>query len=162
MNEWIRPYVHTLAWRVTLIYLPESLSESFRKPVTSSYLVKFPHCAICLQENNTWESAVVSFMVEMFEKCMSGSSSSDRFHTFSFLRARRYSEHYCFSWACSWYQTANVWLDKGCMWCCVCAHVCVCLNFSLCLSFCLLPCELLAVQPSSHSQLWLFPERRAR
>lgn len=45
--------------------------------------------------------------------------------------------------------------------CGMCLCVCVFVwNFSL--SFCLLPCELLAIQSSSHSQLWLFPEHGAR
>lgn len=67
----MRPYVHAVAERVILIYLPESLSDSFRKPVTSPYLrvsEPFPlPCDLFTRKSNKSESVVVSFMVEMLK-----------------------------------------------------------------------------------------------
>ncbi len=121
----MRPYVRAPAGRVILIYLPESLGDSFRKPVTSTYLrvsEPFPRTAICLQESNKSESVVVSFMVWMFAKCpMRDSSSSDHFNTFS-LRARRCCEH---NWCFSGMQLVSnckclTWQGVHVVWVCVC------------------------------------------
>ena len=175
MNEWIKAELCScsgLDVRVILIYLcPDSLCDSFRKPVTF-FLTRewvrpvFSPCDLfarrqqirvscgellwreCLRNVRRIPPARIAFT--HFHSCVQdftlvvflGHAAGIKLQMFDLTRGA-YGVYVCM-----------------CVYLCVCVCVCVC----MCVDFplCLLPCEPLAVQPSSHSQLWLFPERRAR
>lgn len=159
-----------LARRVILIYPPESLwliQETSNLFLPQSELVCF-HVVWFVYKKITNKNQLWWFLrCKCLEKkkkyvwlLQLGSFSHWKCGC-SFLRARRYSGHNCFSWACSWYQTANVWLDKGCMWWCVCVFVSTFPSASLsasCRVSCWLSCPPLTL--SSDCFLSAVPDRK--
>lgn len=148
MNEWDFMFF-TWARRVILICLPASPSESLKKPITSPYL---RGCVFLRKQQigiNCGEG--VLFVCANVWKRPSSSRCETLLGTLLFfLGTQPVSDCKCLTW-----QGVQM---------CVYAYVCVC----ACLNLSLLPPLSVSrsvscwLSSSPHSQLWLFPERRAR